>query len=252
VKKKLKEPRPKLFVGSSSESTDVAYAIQDNLQQDAETTVWAQGVFVLSKTAIDSLARTLAQSDFGAFVFAPDDAVRLRKKTYTAVRDNVVFELGLFIGKLGVERTFIVMPKNMTDLRIPTDLTGVTPGYYDAERDDGNFQAALGPVCGQIRKVIKTLKAVKRPTKKKARRTSPQRSPVIREALYGIPGHWVDVRKPIKSHLRHGLRMIHVGNKQLGGDPVPGREKKLRLKFSHGSKEYRVTVPEGRDLSFPS
>lgn len=251
MKKKPKKPRPKLFVGSSAESTDVAYAIQDNLQQDAETTVWAQGVFTLSKTAIDSLARTLAISDFGAFVFAPNDAVRLRRKSYAAVRDNVILELGLFVGKLGVERTFIVMPSNITDLRIPTDLTGITPGIYDSERDDGNLQAALGPVCNQIRKVINNLKAVKRPTKKRIKKAAPLHGLVIREALYGAKGNWIDVRRAVRSHLKQGKRTMQVGNKQLGGDPVPGREKELRLKFSHGDREYRVTIPEGRDLSFP-
>jgi len=249
MKKKAKKPRPKLFVGSSSESTDVAYAIQDNLQKDAEITVWPQGVFKLSKPAIESLARTLAVSDFGAFVFAPDDAVRLRKKNYSAVRDNVILELGLFVGKLGIERTFIVIPGNEDDLRIPTDLTGVTPGYYDADRDDKNLQAALGPVCNQIRKVIKSLKAVKRPTKSRAKKAS-SRGPVIREARYGTAGHWVDVKQPLKKQLQHGKRNIHIG-KQLGGDPAPGREKELRLKFSHGGQEYTVTLPEGRNLNFP-
>jgi predicted nucleotide-binding protein with TIR-like domain/DnaJ-like protein len=247
--KKANQPRPKLFVGSSSESKDVAYAIQDNLEQDAETTVWAQGVFVPSKTAIDSLARTLAASDFGAFVFAPDDAVRLRRKIYSSVRDNVILELGLFVGKLGMERTFIVMPRNLANLRIPTDLTGITPGYYDAERDDNNLQAALGPVCNQIRKVIKSLKTLKRPAKKKAKKSA-SRGPVIREARYGTASRWVDVKQPLKKQVQRGKRRIHIG-KELGGDPAPGKEKKLRLKFSHGGHEYNIILPEGRDLEFP-
>ena len=250
-KKAKKPPRPKLFVGSSAESIDVAYAIQDNLQKDAETTVWAQGVFELSKPAIESLTRTLTISDFGAFVFAPDDATRLRKKSYAAVRDNVILELGLFVGKLGVERTFIVIPDNVTDLRIPTDLTGITPGHYDAERDDGNLQAALGPVCNKIRKVIKSLKAVKRPTKKRPKKRASARALLILEALYGAKGHWLDVRQAVRRQLKQGRRSMHVGNKELGGDPARGVEKELRLKFSHGGREYTVKVPEGRDLNLP-
>lgn len=108
-----------------------------------------------SRTTVQSLTKTLITSDFGIFVFAPCDTVRLRKKTYAAVRDNVLFELGLFVGRLGVERTFIVVPRNSIDLRIPTDLIGVTPGDYDAQRDAENLTAALGPVCNRIRRAMK-------------------------------------------------------------------------------------------------
>jgi predicted nucleotide-binding protein with TIR-like domain len=58
---------------TSVEALAAAYAIQENLQHDAEVTVWPQGVFSLSKTAMHSLAQALARSEFGAFVFAPDD-----------------------------------------------------------------------------------------------------------------------------------------------------------------------------------
>lgn len=251
MKKKAKTPRPKLFVGSSAESLDVAYAIQDNLQFDAEITVWSQGVFELSKTALESLTRTLATSDFGVFVFAPNDVIRLRKKNYAAVRDNVILELGLFIGKLGVERTFIVTPNNKPDLRIPTDLMGIAPGSYDAERDDGNLQASLGPVCNKIRNVIKSLKAIKRGAAKRARRPAGQRL-VIHEARYGTRGHWLDVTKPLKNHLKRGQRTVPVANKVFGGDPARGMSKELQLKFSLGDEDYSITVPEGRDLSFPN
>ncbi len=75
-----------------------------------------------------------------------------RQKESLSIRDNVLFELGLFIGKLSRDRVFFIIPEK-TDLHIPTDLLGVTPGKYDPNREDKSFQAATGP--NVIKYVIK-------------------------------------------------------------------------------------------------
>ncbi|PSW31288.1 hypothetical protein C9J21_17605 [Photobacterium phosphoreum] len=69
-------------------------------------------------------------------------------------QDNVLFELGLFIGKLGKRRCFIIMPDNV-DLHIPTDLVGVTPAKYAGARDKSEIAASLGPACHEIRQAMK-------------------------------------------------------------------------------------------------
>ncbi|MEH6626625.1 MAG: nucleotide-binding protein [Motiliproteus sp.] len=146
--------KPKVFVASSVEGLDIAYPLQVNLQHDADITVWSQGVFSLSITPLDSITEALSSSDFGIFVFSPDDETLMRGSVSDTVRDNVIFELGLFIGKLGKRRCFIVMPDNV-ELHIPTDLVGVTPAKYSGERDKSEIAATLGPACHEIRTAMK-------------------------------------------------------------------------------------------------
>lgn len=156
--------KPNLFIGSSTESTAVAYAIQENLERVAEVTVWDQGIFELSKYSLDALLDALDGSDFGVFVFAPDDISIIRGTEKAAVRDNVIFELGLSVGRLGKERSFIVLPRGSEEtLHFPTDFLGVTPAIYDATRQDGNLQAALGPACSKLKRVIGKLGKISLP-----------------------------------------------------------------------------------------
>ncbi|MBP2294918.1 TIR domain-containing protein [Azospirillum rugosum] len=156
--------KPKIFIASSVENLDIAYAAQEALEHDVEATVWSQGVFTPSRTAMASLIDVLDDSDFGLFIFSPDDIVNFRDCSLNAVRDNVVFELGLFIGRLGSDRCFMVVPRGVEDLHFPTDLLGLTPATYDPDRQDGNMVASLGPACNRIRKAIARIGLLKTQT----------------------------------------------------------------------------------------
>lgn len=149
--------KPKIFIGSSVESLTIAYSVQENLEHNAECTVWNQGIFNLSETSLDSLVKSLEGFDFGIFVVGPEDVLKLRGEEFKAARDNVIFELGLFIGKLGKSRNFILAPRGQQNFHLPTDLLGLTPADYDPNRSDGNLNAALGPACNKILRAIQSL-----------------------------------------------------------------------------------------------
>ncbi len=121
-----------LFVASSTEGLDVAYAVQYNLEHNIEVTVWPQGVFEPSKSSLESLTKALDDFDAAVFVFTPDDIVTMRGTEHHAVRDNVIFESGLFIGRLGREKCFFLTPRTGQPFQLPSDLIGVSPLTYDA------------------------------------------------------------------------------------------------------------------------
>lgn len=136
---------------------DVAYALQKNLEYEADPTVWDQGVFRPMQQTLADLVDEAQRTDFAVFVFAPDDLAAIRGERMSVVRDNVLFELGLFIGALGTERCFIVTPRDAPNLHLPSDLLGVSPLEYASDRRDGRLRAALGPSSHEILMVLRRL-----------------------------------------------------------------------------------------------
>jgi len=147
--------KPRIFIASSVESLDVADAINVNLDHQAEVTVWKNG-FKLSSSSIDSLLEKAGTVDFAIFIFTPDDVATIRDQSKNVVRDNVLFELGLFTGTLGKERCFIVKPRDI-ELHFPTDLLGLTPADYDGKRSDGDLTSSVNHPCVLIKKVVAEL-----------------------------------------------------------------------------------------------
>lgn len=147
--------KPRIFIASAVESLNVADAVNLNLDHDAEVTVWKDG-FKISSDNISSLLDRARASDFAVFIFTPDDVSSIRRQEKAVVRDNVLFELGLFVGSIGKDRCFIVKPRN-DDLHIPTDLLGLTPADYEANRSDNNLAAAVNAPCTLIRKRVASL-----------------------------------------------------------------------------------------------
>ncbi len=124
-------PSPILFIGSSVEGLPVAREIVSGLKHGPIVArIWSQpGLFSPSGMSIDILLKEVTSVDFAVFVFGPDDKIASRLADYEVPRDNVVFELGLFMGGLARDRAFIVKDQNV-DVKIPTDLLGLTPITY--------------------------------------------------------------------------------------------------------------------------
>lgn len=148
--------KPTLFVGSSSEGLDVARAVRALLAEDAEVTLWNEGFFIITDTFIESLVNALPRFDFAALVLTPDDLTTSRQTSTFSPRDNVLFELELFMGRLGRSRTFVIRPRGER-IKIPSDLAGLNTALYDWDRSDRPYQAAVGSACDGIRETIRDL-----------------------------------------------------------------------------------------------
>lgn len=148
--------RASVFVGSSSEGVEFARAVRAALERETEVTVWDEGVFELGLTFVEGLTQALSRFDFAVLVLTSDDIIQSRSTEGFGPRDNVIFELGLFMGRLGRGRTFILQQSGAT-LKIPSDLSGVTTAQYFWPRNDGNAKAAVATACDTIRDRIRSL-----------------------------------------------------------------------------------------------
>lgn len=143
-----------IFIASSLEGIEVARLVQAELRYDFNVTLWNQGVILPPRLTIESLLQISNSFDFGIFLFTPDDVVEIRGEKQLSVRDNVLFECGLFFSSIGRQGSFFIIPSNIKDFRIPTDLWGVRPTSYDASTND---RASIGPACSEIREAINQL-----------------------------------------------------------------------------------------------
>lgn len=153
--------KPSVFIASSVEGLRIADAINANLEHEAHCTIWRSGTFKLSSQTVDDLVKKSSAIDFAVFVFTPDDLATIRKHEEAIARDNVVFEMGLFIGAIGKERCYIIKPRGV-DMHLPSDLLGINPADYAPDRPDGDVESALNYACKLIRDRIHELGAIDR------------------------------------------------------------------------------------------
>lgn len=145
----------RVFIISSAEALEIARAIQNAFDHDPfNVTVWTDGVFQASYYAIESLENALDQSDVAIAVAEPDDIIVSRKKRMRSPRDNVIFELGFFMGRLGRHRTLLVEPRG-EEVKLPTDLSGINTISY--KYDPKKVAASLATACNKLRDIINEL-----------------------------------------------------------------------------------------------
>lgn len=146
--------KPKVFIGSSQEGRDVAACIQQEIIDEVDATGWWQNVFGLSAATLESLEQEAGRFDFAVLVVTPDDPGQKRGRPCLLPRDNVMFELGLFMGALGRSRTFVVRER-VESLEMPSDFAGVTVANFCRRKD--NLRAALGPACTDLKTAMRKI-----------------------------------------------------------------------------------------------
>ncbi len=144
--------KPKVFIASSTEGLKIAEYLQAGLDTVTESTIWSQGFFGLTGGYLENLVKSASQYDYAIMILTPDDLITKKGQTENSPRDNVIFELGLFMGSIGRDHTFIVKCRD-DKLDLPSDLDGVVRAEFN-RRSNGRLQAALAPVCVRLKEAM--------------------------------------------------------------------------------------------------
>ena len=146
----MEKKLPYIFIGSATESVDIAREIKLQLEGKARVKIWKYDVSRLGEYFLESLLKIVNDFDYALFIFSNDDKTTSRNTEYNVPRDNVIFEVGLFMGRLGRSRTFIIYDEG-SKVKVPSDLLGLTMATYTMA---GSLSETLSPVCTKLIKNI--------------------------------------------------------------------------------------------------
>lgn len=136
----------KLFIGSSTEGHKIAHQAKKEIDSQCgewlECVVWdEQNIFSQNKSFLDSLVRASRRFDYGIMVATADDIEKSRKIKQLVPRDNVLFEMGLFLGSLGLTRAFLISDKIC---KLPSDYLGVSISMFEKSNiESKNIQGLI-------------------------------------------------------------------------------------------------------------
>lgn len=111
-----------VFLGYSSQATEVAQAIYKFLMEKLKMTVFDWHDFTVGETIWNSIKRAERLTSCGIFLFMADDTVTVAGVQQRSPRDNVVYEAGYFAGAKGLDRSIIIYEEGA---KVPTDLGGI-------------------------------------------------------------------------------------------------------------------------------
>jgi DnaJ-like protein C11, C-terminal len=73
----------------------------------------------------------------------------------------------------------------------------------------------------------------------------------ILRAYYGAEGQFMNVTDALRSRVDDGQLFVHVDNYNMGGDPLPGVHKWLRVLYMYEGQRQNVVVDEKTELRLP-
>ncbi len=132
--------KPSIFIGSSRESLYIAEKVKNMFDNKLfEVDIWDEGIFGKTLSDRDKTNKSIVLSnvewlknftdiyDYSIFLFVPEDRIVSETRVIKdekgqetipmalGARHNVVFEFGMFLGRIGAKKTFVLFDEKVTD-----------------------------------------------------------------------------------------------------------------------------------------
>ena len=146
----------RIFLGSSRESLHAAKALAHCLRPLGTVSLWSESTFHLSHFPLEDLVARGRDVDFAILVLADDDLVESRGVSQASPRDNAIFEAGLFMGVLGRERVFLVVPEHVK-VKLPSDVLGIIHATYRPPTSSHRWIEAMASPAYEIETEVRRL-----------------------------------------------------------------------------------------------
>ena len=143
--------KSKVFIGSSSEGLTIANTLKTLLEKEYEVVIW-KDIFTPGDYTLDSLLKQKDKCDFAVLIATPDDERISRGQRAKIPRDNIIFELGLFIGCIGKERTIIVSDNNVK-IKLPSDILGINTLTFSTIQEVTSWHKIIRNIFGNYKKL---------------------------------------------------------------------------------------------------
>lgn len=122
----------RLFIGSSSEGKSIAQKLQERINNECNSWIeclpwYSDDCFTLNTSTLRNLSVKTLICDYAILVASKGDITSKRGIIKRSIRDNVIFEYGLFCGSIGFSKTFMLIDKKV---HLPSDFNGITFPYY--------------------------------------------------------------------------------------------------------------------------
>jgi len=129
--------KPRIFLGSSEEGLDILKALEKELNDWSDVTIWKSAFDETGKAAVECLEENISREklDLAIFLWRKDDFLQSRESGDHITRDNVILETGISFGALNRSNTIILRESGV---KIASDLDGMTLIRYNLDGKSGS------------------------------------------------------------------------------------------------------------------
>jgi prolyl-tRNA editing enzyme YbaK/EbsC (Cys-tRNA(Pro) deacylase) len=195
--------RPRIFVGSSTEGASVDRHVRAILEDlNVEVIGWREA-FHAGDHPLDVLLETARSVDGALLIATPDDQGVLRGQERLTPRDNVLFELGVFISQLGKHRAAIVLAPspNGDAAQLPSDLHGITVLLFEHNKPANN-ESRLKAWMDRVREHPSVIYP-----------TAVEIQALLRRTLKNVPPTWNDdLDRYVLQNIREAIHLASRGH----------------------------------------